>query len=447
MGAWSTSITGNDTAQDLRAEYTCAFYYYKDISEAVQKIEGYVTSIGINETDPEEYCDYVYSLADFMWKKGILTDEIRDRALKMIDSGFGLEIWEESGVRILKARQKALEKFRTQITSPMCAPQKIKLNINAKEIFEKGDLIAIKLMTSGKNYIDRVRWIKDISEEEFQRYDGKYILVQKIEDHYGWTSSIVPEIKSCWAIFKLFDGVYDEIPSIDDISTLKESIIVGMHTLTSLFLCDSSMFYFKKRKYEVLGNYAYTMLKDDSNDIIHFQYKTEHIFLGINKPWYNPDSVFVSAFGNTIRIEEVKDYNSDTMRNIVKGACMYWTLEHNRLSREEKEQRLKPEIDEYVDDLENAARSGAHMSQAFFNEYLCGVIAELNGEIRSLFALSRFQGMGFGTRLVKHCIEEYGVNSMYIPPKALEKRGYKLKYTIGDALKKICERSGIDYHL
>lgn len=132
MGAWSTSITGNDTAQDLRTEYTCAFYYYKDISEAVQMIDGYVASIGINETDPEEYCDYVYSLADFMWKKGILTDEIRDRALKMIDFVFGLEIWEESGHRILKARQKSLEKFRTQIISPMCAPQKIKLNINAK---------------------------------------------------------------------------------------------------------------------------------------------------------------------------------------------------------------------------------------------------------------------------------------------------------------------------
>ncbi len=72
VGAWSTSITGNDTAQDLRAEYACAFYYYKDVSEAVQKIEEYVASYGINESDPEEYCDYVYSLADFMWKKGIL---------------------------------------------------------------------------------------------------------------------------------------------------------------------------------------------------------------------------------------------------------------------------------------------------------------------------------------------------------------------------------------
>ena len=56
MGAWNASINGNDTAQDLRAEYACAFYYYKDVSEAVQKIEEYVASYGINESDPEEYC-------------------------------------------------------------------------------------------------------------------------------------------------------------------------------------------------------------------------------------------------------------------------------------------------------------------------------------------------------------------------------------------------------
>lgn len=28
MGAWSASVTGNDTAADLKDEYTCAFFRY-----------------------------------------------------------------------------------------------------------------------------------------------------------------------------------------------------------------------------------------------------------------------------------------------------------------------------------------------------------------------------------------------------------------------------------
>ena len=93
MGAWSAGINGNDTAQDLRSEYTAAFWYY-DVPAALEKIEAYVRTM-VNETDEDEWCCYVYSLADFMWKKGILTEEVRDRAVGMIDSGFGLDAYTE----------------------------------------------------------------------------------------------------------------------------------------------------------------------------------------------------------------------------------------------------------------------------------------------------------------------------------------------------------------
>ena len=52
MGAWSTSVTGNDTAADLKDEYTCAFYRYPQ-EEALQKIEAYVRGM-FDESDPGE---------------------------------------------------------------------------------------------------------------------------------------------------------------------------------------------------------------------------------------------------------------------------------------------------------------------------------------------------------------------------------------------------------
>ena len=53
MGAWNASINGNDTAQDLKQEYTCAFFYYSDVEEAVRKIVEYAASQQIDESDPE----------------------------------------------------------------------------------------------------------------------------------------------------------------------------------------------------------------------------------------------------------------------------------------------------------------------------------------------------------------------------------------------------------
>ena len=69
MGSWSAGVWGNDTAEDLKFEYQCAFYRY-DPEEAVRRLDEYVrTSIG-DESDTIEWCNYIYSLADFMWKKG-----------------------------------------------------------------------------------------------------------------------------------------------------------------------------------------------------------------------------------------------------------------------------------------------------------------------------------------------------------------------------------------
>lgn len=65
MGTWGFSVTGNDTAQDLLSEYQAAFFY-NDPETAVKKIDNYVRENICDETDEEEWCNYFYSLADYM---------------------------------------------------------------------------------------------------------------------------------------------------------------------------------------------------------------------------------------------------------------------------------------------------------------------------------------------------------------------------------------------
>ena len=124
MGTWNTSVTGNDTAKDLYIEYTAAFYKF-DVEEALKRIDSYIRTEMFDESDEEEWCNYIYSLADFMWKKGILTDSIRSKAIEMIDSGFGLELWAEAGQKTLDSRKKKLAEFKEKLLSAQPPKKKI----------------------------------------------------------------------------------------------------------------------------------------------------------------------------------------------------------------------------------------------------------------------------------------------------------------------------------
>ena len=295
MGTWSVSITGNDTAQDLLSEYTAAFYKYEP-KEAVQKIENYVRTNMFDESDEEEWCNYFYSLADFMWKKGILTDEIKEKTIRMIDSGFSLELWEEAGEKTLKKRQQVLSDFREKLTSPMPPKKKIRPNVHTERIFNNGDLIAIQLRTAGKPYTKNDE--KPMSDDEFHAYDGKYILMQLIDCYSSWSSAIVPEVKDYWAYFKLYDGIYDTIPQVIKYDELKPAKI-HQEGITSCFTCESNLFYFKRRKYQIIGNNPIKKVYDKISNA--------SIFFGINKPWINPDSEFLAAMGkDTVSVDNME---------------------------------------------------------------------------------------------------------------------------------------------
>ena len=65
MGSWSTSITGNDTVLDLRLEYSITFCY-NNVPIALSKIDDYIKKEGFKKSDAGDWCDYYYSLANYI---------------------------------------------------------------------------------------------------------------------------------------------------------------------------------------------------------------------------------------------------------------------------------------------------------------------------------------------------------------------------------------------
>lgn len=298
MGAWSESITGNDTAQDLRSEYQVAFYYYNDVDTALRKINDYVRNVGIDESDESEWCDYYYSLADFMWSKGILTDAVKNETVRLIDSGFGLEIWEDAGKKTLEKRKKVLKAFRDKIMSPQPPKKKISMGLH-KKLFEIGDIIILQIQTADKTYTGRQ---KNVSEETLKKADGKYVAIRKIADIKNRLSAIEPAACNYYPIFQLYNKLFNMPPELENVINLDcakfplDGVRNSNHD--GLFCGYGGMLYFKKRKYAVIGNYQ--------KDIKTFSQKyrfdgqnppceIETFFFGINHEYYNVDEALLNG--------------------------------------------------------------------------------------------------------------------------------------------------------
>lgn len=279
MGTWNASINGNDTAQDLKSEYQAAFFY-NDVETALAKIDAYVRSM-FDESDEEEWSCYYYSLAEFMWKHGILTEDVRTRTIGMIDSGFGLEIWELEGTSTLSKRKKVLAEFREKLLSAQPPKKKIRFNLHMKPIFQTGDLIALQLKTLDKYYPAHSK----LGEDVFRDHDGKYIVLRKVGDEVNQYSYIEPQLKDYWAKFQLYNAIFDECPTVEQ---LKNVPFVPTRDNTT-FTSESSLFHLKKRNYRIIGN------NQDNLPAFNKTHGMSFIFWGIDTQWGNPESDILNA--------------------------------------------------------------------------------------------------------------------------------------------------------
>lgn len=405
VGTWNTGITANDTAKDLYEEYSVAFYKF-DVEEALKRIDLYIREEMFDESDEEEWCNYYYSLADFMWKKGILTDSVRNKAIEMIDGGFGMELWAAAGQKTLDSRKKKLEEFKEKLLSPQPARKKFRLNVQTERIFEDGDIIAVQLQTAGKPYTEQD--LHPLSEADFHDLDGKYVLMQLVSCYASWSSSIVPEVKDYWACFRLFDGIYETIPNSIDVLLLKDALIHQSSKMSSVFTCESKIFYFKRRNYKVLCNRKDLLLNLNTSS-------NNSIFWGINNPWSNPDSQIVAAMGNQIICGEFSG-TVEQVEHICRYANRYGRYDYS-LSQEENEAKYTAEENIIMARISKAILNGGKLYSISFNREI-GIVTVENGHIDNLYIEGRYQSNGFGTRLLNYALSVAGSDAYIAVPKS-----------------------------
>ncbi|MCU4932263.1 hypothetical protein [Bacillus cereus] len=162
MGAWGVAILSDDIAEDIKLLYKDLLaneYSNEEASRIV--IEEYK-----NELDDEETIVFWLVFSSIQWKLGRLQENVKQKALQIIESGADLVRWEEEP-KLQKKREAVLNKLREQLHSPQPEAKKVPKRFIANTSLKAGDAVSYELV-SGSCIILKV--IEIIEEWHGDRY-------------------------------------------------------------------------------------------------------------------------------------------------------------------------------------------------------------------------------------------------------------------------------------
>lgn len=164
--------------------------------------------------------------------------------------------------------------------------------------------------------------------------------------------------------------------------------------LSSIFTCESSMVYFKRRNYKVICNRKDLLSGLDTSS-------NNSIFWGINKPWSNPDSQIIAAMGNEVVCREFTG-TDELLIHICRFSNRYGRFDYS-MGREENEAKYIAEETIIAEKIQRAISNGGKLySIAFVREI--GIVTVDNGHIDNLYIEGQYQRNGFGTRLLEYVL-------------------------------------------
>ncbi|MEX0876348.1 MAG: DUF4259 domain-containing protein, partial [Phycisphaerales bacterium] len=177
MGTWGTAILSNDTASDVAAEFKDSIADGKSIEEAEDQL---IADFCIDdEEDPYAFCPFWLGLAAKQVQMGRLSERTKTNALRIIDDGIDIAIWEQEVPKDVKKRQAALDKLRAQIVGPQKEPTKVRKPFIDNIEWEEGDGLAYQL-PSGKWTALRVRKVVREPKQQSAFYEVLDILQLEI---------------------------------------------------------------------------------------------------------------------------------------------------------------------------------------------------------------------------------------------------------------------------
>jgi hypothetical protein len=177
VGTWGAGIFSNDIAADVRDEYRLLLEDGLDGASATEKL---LAEFADSQDDIDDGPALWLSLAATQYRLGRLEDQVRSRALQIIDDGSDLAHFKEDA-KLMRAREKIIFKLRDQLVGPQHQPVRIRARARSKCDWEPGEIVGFQ-RSSGE-------WIplhvQGVGESRRSRYPIVCVLAlpfERIED-------------------------------------------------------------------------------------------------------------------------------------------------------------------------------------------------------------------------------------------------------------------------
>ena len=200
MGIWGTSIFSDDMAMDIRREYSILLSVGKDNEIVEQMLTEYYSSI-MNCDDPDEDV-FWFALALCEWKKGRLSDYVKNKALCALDSGKNLNYWHTTEtVKNYEKRKKVLDELQNTLLSPMPPVKKIKKPTVHHCPWKTGDLLAYRIISNAKSLSNHpnfkkyvlLRVVRIEKNPISKLFDTGYYDETMLVGLYDWIGNEIPD--------------------------------------------------------------------------------------------------------------------------------------------------------------------------------------------------------------------------------------------------------------
>ena len=184
MGTWGPGIFSNDTALDVRETYVGKLKMGATDEEALAYVQAELSDY---LDDEEDAIDFWLCLSSILFDYGRLTDEVRNRALQIIETGDDFR-WEKYD---LKKRAKVLASLKEKLLSTQ--PERKKVSVMKPVVckFKPGDVLLYTPSFDDPEKKDYHSWFYYILIDEVAVFDTRLeglgdtypIIYIKFSDH------------------------------------------------------------------------------------------------------------------------------------------------------------------------------------------------------------------------------------------------------------------------
>jgi hypothetical protein len=142
MGTWGTAIFSDDVAVDVRDEFTDLIAEGLSKTAATKRL---VTEFEEVLDDPDDAIVFWLALAATQHELGRLTARVRNKAIRIIDTGADIARWSDNTRSQIAQRKKHLARLRRQLTGAQPKPKRPRRQTKSSTQFKAGDVVAYEL--------------------------------------------------------------------------------------------------------------------------------------------------------------------------------------------------------------------------------------------------------------------------------------------------------------